>query len=87
MRQRTEIEMEAFLLLTVTRAAIRMKHKLAAERELNTVLPAVEAAFNRAVHEGALPDAITAPASPRKLTGMARLLVMWLPSLAFLSGP
>jgi len=60
MRQRDSLEVESFILLKVARAAIRMKHSIAAERELNDVLPTLEKAFWQKVQQGELPDQATA---------------------------
>lgn len=60
MRQRDSIELEAFILLKVARAAIRMDYSIKAERKLNDVLPTLEKAFWEEVQQGALPDTATA---------------------------
>lgn len=60
MKQRDSIELEAFILLSTARMAIRRKHSEAAERELNTILPELETKFWQAVQQGELPDKATA---------------------------
>ena len=42
--------------LKVVRLAVRLKHSIAADEELNEVLPRVEAKFNAAVMRGELPE-------------------------------
>jgi hypothetical protein len=42
--------------IKTARSIIRLKHSLAADEELNRVLPQVELAFDRAVNGGELPD-------------------------------
>lgn len=54
--QRTEIEQARYEAVKVLRAAVRLRHSIAADRELNEVLPEFEKAFNRAVQQGELPD-------------------------------
>jgi hypothetical protein len=46
--------------------AVRLKYSLQADEELNDVLPAAEAAFNKAVLRGVLPD----PIDIKKLIGV-----------------
>ena len=58
-RQKTDIEVERAKMLKAIRAAVRLKHALAADEELNRVLPEAEAAFDKAVKRGELPDAPT----------------------------
>lgn len=45
--------------IKVVRTAIRLKHALAADEELNQVLPVVVAEFNKSVQQGELPDPLT----------------------------
>jgi hypothetical protein len=42
-------------MLKVIRTSIRLKHSIAADEELNEVLPRAEARFNAAVMKGQLP--------------------------------
>ena len=53
---KTEIEQERVDMLKTIRAAVRLKHSLAADRELNAALPVAAAAFDAAVLQGELPD-------------------------------
>lgn len=48
-RRLSDIELERAKVLKATRAAVRLKHALAADAELNEVLPLVEQEFNDAV--------------------------------------
>lgn len=43
-------------MLKVIRTAIRLKHSIAADEELNEVLPRAEAKFNAALHRKELPE-------------------------------
>lgn len=52
--------------LKVIRAAIRLKHSIAADEELNDVLPRAEAKFNAAVMRGQLPE----PLDVKKALGL-----------------
>ena len=45
-------------MLKTLRAAVRLKHSIAADNELNTLLPDAEAAFDAAVQRGELPDPV-----------------------------
>lgn len=45
--------------LKVVRAAIRLRHSIAADRQLNDALPRVEKEFYRRVQAGELPSAAT----------------------------
>jgi len=51
-------ELRKAALVKALRAAIRLKHTLAADAELNDVLPDAEEAFDAAIHRGVLPDKI-----------------------------
>lgn len=42
--------------LKIARAAIRLKHSIAADTEINDVLPQIEAEFNERVANDELPD-------------------------------
>ena len=50
-------------MLKTVRTAIRLKHSLAADRELNEALPRAEKAFNEAVMKGELPDPLSIKAA------------------------
>mgnify|MGYP001602987762 CR=1 FL=1 len=54
--QRTEVEMARAQLLKAARSAVRLKHSLVADDELNEVLPVLEASFDLSVAHGVLPD-------------------------------
>lgn len=56
-REKGEIELARAQMLKTLRTAIRLKHSLAADEELNRVLPKAEAAFDKAVRTGELNDA------------------------------
>lgn len=58
-RQKKDVELEKAKMLKSIRTAVRLKHSLAADEELNRVLPAAEDAFDTAVRGGTLPDAPT----------------------------
>lgn len=51
-------EMRKAAIVKATRAAIRTKHSIAADYELNERLPEVEAAFDSALQRGELPENI-----------------------------
>lgn len=53
-------------LLKIVRTAIRLKHALAADAELNEVLPKAEEEFNRRVHDNELPS----PPDIKKVLGL-----------------
>lgn len=55
-RSKDDIEVRRAALLKTARAAIRLKHSLAADAELNERLPALERAFDFAVQQGQLPS-------------------------------
>lgn len=54
MRQKSEIEMRRAALAKTARSLVRLKHSLAADEELNTVLPETLAEFDGAVARGEL---------------------------------
>lgn len=56
MQRKDDIELRRAALLKAARSAIRLKHSIEADAELNTVLPAVELAFDSAVQSGTLPE-------------------------------
>ena len=43
-------------MLKTIRAAVRLKHSIAADEELNEVLPRAEAQFFKQIQEGKMPD-------------------------------
>jgi hypothetical protein len=51
-RQRVNLEQERFAILKTARAAIRLKHSLAADAEINKKLPELDAAISRALQDG-----------------------------------
>lgn len=55
MQQKDEITLRRAALLKAARSAIRLRHSLAADAELNEVLPALELAFDKAITHGELP--------------------------------
>ena len=56
--KKTDIEQARANALKTVRAAVRLKHSIAADEELNQVLPQVEKRFDRAVQGGVLPAAL-----------------------------
>jgi hypothetical protein len=54
MYKKSEIEMERHKVMKITRALIRLKHSLAADEELNEVLPDRLFEFDKAVQSGEL---------------------------------
>lgn len=56
--QKDEAELAKAQMVKVMRSMIRLKHTLAADRELNEALPRAEADFDTALHRGMLPAAI-----------------------------
>lgn len=55
--QKTEIEQARADMVKRFRNAIRFEHSIAADHELNGLLPEAEKLFNAAVQRGELPDA------------------------------
>lgn len=55
---RDQVDQARVETLKIIRAAVRLKHSLAADRELNDVLPEAELRFNAAVSRGKLPAPI-----------------------------
>lgn len=51
-----DIDLRKAALFKAARSAIRLKHSLAADAELNDLLPQLERAFNSAVSRGTLPN-------------------------------
>jgi hypothetical protein len=56
MGQKDDITMRRAALLKAARSMVRLRHSIAADEELNAVLPAIEARFNAEVQRGLLPD-------------------------------
>jgi hypothetical protein len=52
---RDKVDQARANMLKVIRTSIRLKHSIAADEELNEVLPRAEARFNAAVMKGQLP--------------------------------
>jgi len=52
MQQKSDIDMERLRIVKAVRTAIRLKHSLAGDREINEVLPLVLEEFDRAVSAG-----------------------------------
>jgi hypothetical protein len=65
--RKTPSELRKAQIVKATRTAIRLKHALAADRELNDVLPDVESAFDAAIQRGELPDKIDVEALAREV--------------------
>ena len=53
-------------MLKTIRTAIRLRHSIEADRELNEVLPRAEARFNASIQRGVLPD----PVNVKKALGL-----------------
>ena len=64
--RKDKVDQERANLLKIVRTAIRLRHSIAADNELNEVLPLAEARFNKYVQKGVLPD----PASIRRSLGV-----------------
>lgn len=54
----TETELARRAFIKSLRAAIRTKHSIQADAELNDVLPEAEKAFDRAIQRGTLPASV-----------------------------
>lgn len=54
MLKKSEIEMERFKLVKVTRTLTRLKHSLQIDKELNDLLPAQLEEFDMAIQQGEL---------------------------------
>lgn len=61
-----KVDLQRASMLKIIRTAVRLKHSIAADEELNEVLPKAEAKFNAAVLRGEIPD----PAIIRKAIGV-----------------
>ena len=58
MIQKDKVDLARANLLKTVRAAVRLRHSIQADIELNDLLPEVEAKFNKAVLRGVLPDPV-----------------------------
>jgi hypothetical protein len=67
--ERTAIEQQKWEMVKIARAAIRLSHNLAADRELNETLPRLEREFDIAIQRGELPDAIDVRAIVKGVLG------------------
>ncbi len=56
MPQKDDIEVRKTALLKAARSLVRLRHSLAADAELNEVLPRVAREFDRSVQDGTLPQ-------------------------------
>ena len=56
--RRDRVDQARANMLKIIRAAIRLKHSIAADEELNEVLPEAERRFNAATLKGQLPDPV-----------------------------
>jgi hypothetical protein len=59
MNQKDKVEQARADMLKTIRTAVRLRHALVADNELNYVLPAAERVFNARVQLGELPDPLT----------------------------
>jgi hypothetical protein len=57
--RRDRVDQERANALKTIRTAVRLKHSLAADTELNEVLPKFEEEFNKAILEGDLPSPLS----------------------------
>lgn len=55
---REPVEQARSEMLKVIRAAVRLKHSINADRELNDVLPEAQKRFDAAVHRGQIPATV-----------------------------
>lgn len=67
--ERTSIEQQKWEMVKVARAAIRLSHSIAADRELNEALPRLEREFDISIQRGELPDAIDVRAIVKGVLG------------------
>lgn len=54
MIQKSDIEMERARTIKITRALVRLKHSLAADTEINDILPTTLIEFDKAIQAGEL---------------------------------
>lgn len=55
---REEVDQARANTLKIIRAAVRLKHSINADNELNEILPEAELRFNAAVQRGKLPSSV-----------------------------
>lgn len=58
MHQKTQIEQARATFVKTLRTAIRLKHSIEADREINEILPGKVKAFEKLVRQGQLPSPI-----------------------------
>lgn len=56
MTQKDDIALRRAAVLKAARSMVRLRHSIAADEELNELLPAIEREFDSAVARGLLPD-------------------------------
>lgn len=56
MYQKDDIELRRAALLKAARSAVRLRHSIAADAELNNILPELERVYNAAIARGELPE-------------------------------
>lgn len=56
MDQKDDIALRRAALMKAARSAVRLRHSIAADEELNTILPELERTFNAAVQRGLVPE-------------------------------
>lgn len=56
MTQKDDIALQRAAVLKAARSMVRLRHSIAADEELNELLPAIEREFDSAVSRGLLPD-------------------------------
>jgi len=54
--QKDDIALQRAAVLKAARSMVRLRHSIAADEELNELLPAIEREFDSAVQRGLLPD-------------------------------
>ncbi len=58
-QQKDKVDLARTQMLKTVRAAVRLRHSLAADAELNAALPEAERMFDAAIHSGELPDPLS----------------------------
>lgn len=56
MIQKDDIELRHAALIKAAKSAVRLRYSIAADAELNEVLPALDRAFTAAIQRGELPE-------------------------------
>ena len=56
MQKKSDVELQRAALIKVNRTLIRLKHALAADKELNETIPDLELQFDSQVQQGLLPE-------------------------------